>query len=535
MSNWGQKLLITVLISVAMSSAGMAAPTAYSINSDSGTLNAEGLYQIDLASGNDTRIATVQAFGEAKRDVEGLAFSPSGTLYGLDDESHTLFPINTANGAVNSAEEVLITGLPVGGLHDFGMTFACDDSLYISSVRQESVYRMALDGSAQVIGSEGTLAGLNISALAAYGNPVELYGLSNGTLSDNSNTPTLYSINTMTGLASEIGPLGGNAAAYNEGGLAFDDSGQLWAITDRRNNDSASSQVMKLNKGSGEATEVENTQESGFESLAITVPRGCEPVNNGPAARFVVQKQFVNNEQNLPSTLRISCNQGTKLEQEFTVLPNPGSFGPAEVTFTVTNISEGETDCEVFEDVPPGYEDSYECFSDGNCSASETECIFTDITLDQQNLCTISSTPLPVAVNVAKEWDFHVQEQPVEQPVQVTLICDRVYDGNGSYYPDQTMRWSWLFGNPSNPQQALVRPMGDGSTRCWTEETVLNSATEVISECTEDTVIRPGDAEMTCTVFNTVFFEGIPTLSEWGLIMLVLSVLGVGLVASRRI
>jgi hypothetical protein len=45
-------------------------------------------------------------------------------------------------------------------------------------------------------------------------------------------------------------------------------------------------------------------------------------------------------------------------------------------------------------------------------------------------------------------------------------------------------------------------------------------------------VTSGGSAE--CTVTNTVFFEGIPTLSQWGMAIMALLMLGVGMVGFRR-
>ena len=38
-----------------------------------------------------------------------------------------------------------------------------------------------------------------------------------------------------------------------------------------------------------------------------------------------------------------------------------------------------------------------------------------------------------------------------------------------------------------------------------------------------------------CTIYNTVFFEGIPSLNQFGLMILALLMLGVGAVAFRRL
>ena len=59
--------------------------------------------------------------------------------------------------------------------------------------------------------------GVNISALAAYGNPVRLYGLGNGTASGDEvavDSPNLYEIDISTGAATLIGPLGPGVGQY---------------------------------------------------------------------------------------------------------------------------------------------------------------------------------------------------------------------------------------------------------------------------------------------------------------------------------
>jgi len=276
------KTILIILLTVASTTLS-AAPVAYSINSDSGSGDADGLYRIDMATGTDTRIDTVQSLLVTRIDVEGLAFAPDGTLYGIDDDTLNLFPISTVNATVDSSKEVHISGLPSAG-NDFGMTFACDDNLYVSSVARRSLYRVSLDGDATLIGSEGSL-GVKISAIAAFGDPVRLFGLGNGIDGDGiTDTPNLYEIDISTGVATEIGALGALAGAYSEGGLAFDDSGQLWAITDRRQL-SLPSQIMKIDIATGSASEVKATAEQGFESLAIAVPGGCI-VADSPAGEY---------------------------------------------------------------------------------------------------------------------------------------------------------------------------------------------------------------------------------------------------------
>ena len=369
-----QKLLKTLtltLLTVACASLS-AAPMGYSINSDSGSSNSDSLYLIDLATGAEERIGLVQLPQASLMDIEGLAFHPNGTLYGIDDQSLKMFPIDPDTGLIEGNIISIDTDDLSVGSNDFGMTFDCDANLYITSVAEHSLYRLDLNGDTHLIGSLGE--NINISALAAYGSPTRLYGLGNGIKDlDIKDSPSLFEIDLNDGTATEIGPLGSKVSAYTQGGLAFDSSGQLWAITDRTGLlDSGPSQVMRINTSTGTASDIRDTSEVGFESLAVTVPGGCAPLGSGEHAAFIVQKRFEDNNDITPVELKIKCNTGLPLEQSLTVLPNEGAFGQFEVRFIVESFTDGALDCEVWEETPPGYSSEYDCQSDSGCSTSAT-------------------------------------------------------------------------------------------------------------------------------------------------------------------
>ena len=281
------RIAIVLLVSLFAVSAN-GAPMAYSVNSDSGDPdNQDSLYLIDLADGSGQRRGTLASGipGDIRRDTEGLAFAPDGTLWGIDDDSLTLFPINVKSGVIGQSIDVQKLGFPTGGGNDFGMTFSCDNSLFVTSVATRSLYELDMQGNIEIKGSEGAL-GANISAIAGIGHPIQLYGLGNGQFQDGgTDSPNLYSIDPDSGVATLIGPLGNEAGDYNQGGLAFDSEGELWAITDRRiiNNkiEDFASQILNIDLGTGAATLVSDTSaiegagEVGFESLAIASPSFC--------------------------------------------------------------------------------------------------------------------------------------------------------------------------------------------------------------------------------------------------------------------
>ncbi|MGB7450804.1 MAG: hypothetical protein WBM36_01600 [Lysobacterales bacterium] len=276
MSNLNRFALFIVISLFAISA--KAEPMAYSVNSDSN--GGDSLYLIDLATGTDQLRGKLFTGIEDRTDTEGLAFSsdPGSLLWGIDDASGTLFPISPANGSINYEEEIQLPfEFQSGGGNDFGMTFACDSSLYFTSVKSKTLYRRDQGGSFTTVGTQGAL-GVNISAIAAFGNPVRLYGLGNGQLENgDTDSPNLYNIDLTTGIASLVGPLSDTSEfIYNEAGLAFDSNGGLWAITDRSQIGNQKSQILSIDVATGAATLVATTlNEVGYESLAISPPSNC--------------------------------------------------------------------------------------------------------------------------------------------------------------------------------------------------------------------------------------------------------------------
>ena len=530
---------ITILSLLTALTAGLhAAPDGYSVNSDSGSnTNFDSLYRIDLATGAQTLLGRVQSPGgfDTRIDVEGMAFAPDGTLYMVDDDRLTLFPVNTDNGIVLTSQEYILNGLPSGGKNDFGLTFACDGNLYATSVVTNSLYLVQLNGATTQIGTIGN--NINISAIAAYGNPVKLYGLSNGLKEDQSaDTRSLYDINIATGAATLIGPLGGQAGSYREAGLAFDNSGQLWAITDRRGvpGGDFGSQILRINTSNGNATLVSTTAEIGFESLAITIPRGCS-AGMGGAAAFVVQKRYVDNNNITPVTLNISCTTGLPLIQSTTVTPDPGTYNDWEVKFIVESFADGEMNCTVTENPVDGYTGSYTCLGESDCAAAQSpdSCVFTNVTLGSENLCQVQNYPNPVPFTIHKEWLFEGEELGIDDGAKIELECANPWDGDGEFSGNY-MYWDWIvYGNQS--LTAMVYPDFAGQTYCRASEEPFSSAVEQDNRCANWIPVSIGDGPISCNMVNTVFFEGIPTLSDYGLLLFALLMLTTGVAAVRRI
>ncbi|MCG8466421.1 MAG: hypothetical protein MI750_16455 [Xanthomonadales bacterium] len=244
----------------------LAQPYGYAVNSDGFRVPDEqidNLYRINLSTGEAEPIGATGYL-----DIEGLSFSAEGTLMGADDESNSLLEIDLFSGAgraVGGFNGNLL--LPAPQVLDFGLSFTCH-SLYASSDNLSTLYEVDHEtGKATLIGNTA----VPITGLAAWGN--KLFGIGAGELA-----PSLYSINPETAETNFIGPLGDAARPYVDAGLAFDEDGQLWAITDRRNvgGESFPSQILMINIETGEATDIAETL-FGIEAVAIAPPGGCDP------------------------------------------------------------------------------------------------------------------------------------------------------------------------------------------------------------------------------------------------------------------
>jgi hypothetical protein len=243
------------------------------------------------------------------------------------------------------------------------------------------------------------------------------------------------------------------------------------------------------------------------------------------------------------------------------VLPNEGDFGIYEVIFVVDQFSDGAISCEAWEDPPPGYTPEYDCQSETSCSTSEGTgpCSFQNVRIGQQDLCLIHNAPTPVDVDVTKLWEENgAGGDAFSTDVTIQVFCDaEIVDGipigGGTWRQDfDLIDESYLDEDGNYTGEATVTaevipnwfppetdPDAEQETSvCWTGETAVDSAVELTSDCgsTEETAqlsvsLGSGDS---CTMTNTVFFEGIPTLSQYGMAIMALLMLGVGMVGFRR-
>ena len=255
-----------------------AQPTGLAVNSRGFTAEEDihVLWRVNLSNGQVERIGPTGFI-----DMEGLALDASGMLYGADDETKTLVTVNINSGFSSPVGGLRSNmGMPLAQPMDFGMTFTCSGELLVSSDTERSLFSASLEtGRLQRIGRVGSL-GAPITDLASWGG--ELYGIGQGLAGEDglftTDAPNLYRIDPVNATAEIIGSLGQAILPYANAGLAFDEAGNLWAITDRRGNGipDIESEILRIDLETGQAQKTANAALVGFESLAIAPPGGCE-------------------------------------------------------------------------------------------------------------------------------------------------------------------------------------------------------------------------------------------------------------------
>ncbi len=258
-------LLLAVLLCLPALTA--AQPFAYTIDSD-GQTTADDLYRLDLATGAVTRIGPVRpSVGPAFQDVEGLALSPAGELFGVDDALDALIRIDTASGQATLVGALGTSGQGPNGNLDYGLAFTCDGRLWLSSDTTATLWEV--DPGTGLAQAPRTLPA-GIGALAGRGLSLAGLGVDGN----------LHQYVPSTGQTTLIGATG--LTLVDDGGLDFDADGNLWAVLDFTPSDpDRPSEVHRLDRTTGLAQWVASTR-IGFEGLAIA-PATCAGNSGGQA------------------------------------------------------------------------------------------------------------------------------------------------------------------------------------------------------------------------------------------------------------
>jgi hypothetical protein len=305
---------------------------------------------------------------------------------------------------------------------------------------------------------------------------------------------------------------------------------------------------------------------------------------NLTTAVFNVFKHW--NQDNVPVTesvdVHIVCTGGTPLTADTTIsVAQNGSFMIVDIP---TPQGVGTHNCTVTEDVPDNYTASYEATGPDiegkpvytDSSDSFDGCLFEDIPWTDGRVtiyrCDIYNTPDEGSLTVTKTWILDGADAGFDGEYEIKVSCDTevgeadqcgAYDDEDNCLSDlptddpdyvapldfdtdsgcksgrrgRGYCWAWVKASASSlGDHAFEFPIFEpafGGTDCTVEESFDDSVVESDSDCSDPETIEAGQDE-SCEIVNTVFFEGIPTLNQYGMAILALLMLGVGFVGFRR-
>ena len=216
----------------------------------------------------------------------------------------------------------------------------------------------------------------------------------------------------------------------------------------------------------------------------------------------------------------ISCNGGLPLSQT----------AAAGTTFTVTELNVGDVcTIELADDLESGW------IADGYLSGpagSEVEdtsgaCTFS-IGAATAWGCIVEAVPAPVDFSVTVDWEISDDADPgIGDGAMVAIYCE---DYNGS--TSTTMP-----AGPGVTTPIMVTglvPDPDDSSYCMATLENVGSAVDADDSACDDVSLEVGGGDESCMIYATAFYEGIPTLSQYGMAIMALLMLGLGFVGFRR-
>jgi hypothetical protein len=266
--------------------------------------------------------------------------------------------------------------------------------------------------------------------------------------------------------------------------------------------------------------------------LAVMLLPSLAMAQTGTRATFTVTKDFADGNNVDEVVVTLDCTSGLILDQDKVM-------GDGDtVEFIVTEFTNGVPDCFIVEgDVTDGYEASYS--GNGIGTGNSGDCAWDDVQNGFAGTCDITNEPAEVDIVVTKEWVISGDNNDVDLGYRLKAECNNIYrskqdsveDEAGKKYKYRTIGKAGDAGPDTEDFIFKVRP-GFPSSNCRVGEKVFDSAIEVSNGCGSLTVSAGNGAS--CKITNTVFFEGIPTLSQYGMAIMALLMLGVGFVGFRR-
>jgi len=278
--------------------------------------------------------------------------------------------------------------------------------------------------------------------------------------------------------------------------------------------------------------------------LATLLLPGLAWAQAGTIATFETVKVFTDGDNPTEVTVEIDCNNAQILDADKDIIEGEENG----VDFVATDfLDDGTADCTITEQDVPGYTATYTYGIKGEIAAIGTDgCEFDGIVDGTLYRCMVTNEPTSIEVEITKEWVLEGgidNFNGVDTYYEITLECTGAtiddpnagdcftFDGPAGF-GDTCLTWSGQ-GPADGVFDVDVTATDFGNASCRVDERTFDSAVDSDNGCGSFAVSSTG-GDIECTITNTVFFEGIPTMNQFGLAIMALLMLGVGFVGFRR-
>jgi len=303
----------------------------------------------------------------------------------------------------------------------------------------------------------------------------------------------------------------------------------------------------------------------GWDGICVTAAFAmCEiDETDSSVATFELNIQFDDNNEWDTTIAHISCTGGLPLANESRPIGD-GSTNTFVLQFPEEGA--GDTECHIWVEDVSGYTASYIASGPSGTDEDDNGCYY--FNGQQQNggidegdrfHCDVRLLPDDSYLRVTKKWNtvnaggdrtnYHAQ-------IAVCVGTDGVLAGGKEVtFTSDFCVMGEVWGPDDDYLDVTFTGANHGGDDVYIYERILDSSIEIdITNCVDNPYLvgnnslvggysyklfnGDGDGDGTgsnnCTITNTIFFEGIPTLNQYGLAIMVLLMMGVGLVRFRR-
>lgn len=249
-------------------------------------------------------------------------------------------------------------------------------------------------------------------------------------------------------------------------------------------------------------------------AIADGATYNCTLTNEETVARFHVTKDFSDGSTD-DVEVTLACDTGLPLVQSLVI----AGGDPTGVTFVVTDFVDGTMSCWVDEVTnTPGY------------SVDDSGCKWDNVnSINSPFACVINNTAQDGTFTVNMEWNIdNMGGDVIDQETPVTIWCSNPITPGGPGLGGFT--YTSVLGDGDSVSVKVSTLLGPAT--CSATQSQAQSGVE--SSGCEGTYPITAGGSASCTFTNSVFFEGIPTLNQYGLALLALLMLGIGMVGFRR-